>query len=270
VTRVHDHENALRAALAPLGRIALALSGGVDSVTLAVFANRAGIPMRAVHAASAAVPHESTDRVRATCASAGIELLVVDAGELSDERYVQNPVDRCFFCKTDLYAAIAAHADGAQIVSGTNLDDLDDYRPGLKAADARGVRHPFVEAGLRKDDVRALARELGLHDLAETPSQPCLSSRVETGIRVAPQLLHAIDDVERRARARVGERATNSCRVRKGGAVFELDAAVLAQLDSQARASFASSVRASLSAAGIEQALAFDRYRQGSAFLRVL
>ena len=91
--------------------------------------------------------------------------------------YLANPVDRCFFCKTNLYGCIARLTD-AQILSGANLDDLQEYRPGLEAAKCHSVRHPYLEAGIDKRAVRSLARELGLGALSELPAAPCLSSRM--------------------------------------------------------------------------------------------
>src|SRR5580704_878767 len=130
-----------------------------------------GARSRMVHAISPAVPAESTARVRDHAVGNGWALSLVDAGEFSDPSYRANPVDRCYFCKSSLYRRIAEQCEGV-IFSGTNTDDLGDYRPGLKAAAERGVRHPFVEAGIAKADIRALARTLGLGDLAELAASP--------------------------------------------------------------------------------------------------
>lgn len=258
----------LGAILDDMSRVAVAVSGGVDSLTLLAFAARRAPDVMAFHAVSAAVPPEATARTRALAASLAVELVVLDAGELSDPRYTENPLDRCYTCKSHLYDAIASARapsgalDGAIMVSGTNLDDLGDFRPGLRAADERSVRHPFAEAGLRKDDVRALARELGLGHLASLPAQPCLASRVETGVAIDAALLRAIHDVETRARAHVGERAVVRCRVRAGRAELELDEATLAGVHLP-------TLRAALDGAPLEVA-AVVPYRMGSAFLRVL
>ena len=135
------------------------------------------------HAVSPAVPEEATERVKRLAATQGWRLRIVDAREFADENYLANPVDRCFFCKTNLYGCIARHID-AQILSGANLDDLREYRPGLEAAKRHSVRHPYLEAEIDKRAVRSLARELGLGALSELPAAPCLSSRVETGIAI--------------------------------------------------------------------------------------
>ena len=101
---------------------------------------------------------------------------IVDAGEFADPQYRANPVNRCFFCKANLYRTLGAMSDGI-VASGTNCDDLSDYRPGLEAARLHNVRHPYVEAGIAKADVRTLAGELGLPEFAALPASPCLSSR---------------------------------------------------------------------------------------------
>ena len=259
----------LERALDDIGRVAVAVSGGVDSMTLAVVAHRAlGDASTMVHAVSAAVPTAATDRVERFARREGWRLERVDAGELRDARYVANPVNRCYFCKTNLYSTIAPLAGaGATIVSGTNTDDLGDFRPGLAAASEHAVRHPYVECGIGKSAVRAIAAELGLDDLAELPAAPCLSSRVETGIPIDPEVLKAIDACERLVRGVTGA-ATVRCRVRRDAVVVELDDAALAALDASRRAGLRGEVEERMSAAGVSCKLRFEPYRMGSAFLR--
>ena len=168
--------------------IAVAVSGGVDSMTLAYVAHRVlGAQATMYHAVSPAVPDAATSRVRAYAESNGWRLKVISAGEFNDRDYVANPANRCFYCKTNLYGSIASMTDGL-IVSGTNLDDLSDWRPGLQAADNHAVRHPFVEARIDKAGVRGIASAYGLDDISALPAAPCLSSRVETGIPLS--LIH--------------------------------------------------------------------------------
>ncbi|OGQ12598.1 MAG: hypothetical protein A2138_12070 [Deltaproteobacteria bacterium RBG_16_71_12] len=254
----------MRAALDHAPRVAVAVSGGVDSLTLLAFATRHHGDVRAFHAESAAVPPEATARTRDLASALGVELVLLDVGELRDTRYASNPLDRCYICKSHLYRGIAASpaARGAVVLSGTNRDDLGDFRPGLRAADEHGVRHPFVEAGLGKAEVRELARALGLGALAELPAQPCLASRVETGIAIDAALLRAIDDVERRARAHLGEGAVVRCRVRAGRAELELE-------ESSVQGVLLPALLTALHGAALE----IERivpYRRGSAFLRVV
>ena len=257
----------LRRRLDRIGKAAVAVSGGVDSMTLAVVAGRRlGADARMYHAVSPAVPPEATRRVRAYAAREGWRLEVMDAGEFEDARYMANPANRCYFCKTNLYGAMAARARGT-LVSGTNVDDLGDFRPGLAAAGEHAVRHPYVEAGLRKDDVRALARSLRLDDLAELPAAPCLSSRVETGIAIDPGDLTAIHRVEVRMRDALSPRSVR-CRVRREAIVVELDRAALDRLDPGAAEAVADEVRAAFGGRLAGRPVRFEPYRMGSAFLR--
>ena len=245
---------------------AIALSGGVDSMTLAYTAHRRlGVDVAMFHAVSPAVPKSATDRVELYAATEGWALTVLDAGEFADERYMANPANRCFFCKSNLYGTLAS-ATERQLLSGTNLDDLGDWRPGLKAAKAEGVRHPFVEAGIDKATVRRLAEHFGLKDLAELPAAPCLSSRIETGLRIDPVLLPVIDRIEALLRERLTPE-TVRCRIRKEGVVIELDEATITTLDEPARRELIVEIEAILDAPD-RRAIAFAPYRQGSAFLR--
>jgi uncharacterized protein len=219
--------------LLQIGPLAVAVSGGVDSLTLAETAHRLLGADRAlmVHAASPAVPLEATQRVYGT---------------------IRQVTDRT-------------------MVSGANLDDLGEYRPGLDAAREYGVRHPYVEAGLDKATVRALARDLGLGSVAELPAAPCLSSRVETGIRIEPEILafiHAVEGlVSRSLQAGTGPRRAVRCRVRAAGIVVELDPDSLAALDSAGQAALSAEIRAGAPANLPEASVRFAAYRTGSAFL---
>lgn len=212
---------ALDAVLADLPGLAIAVSGGVDSMTLAHAARRAGVAgLVVVHAVSPAVPAEATARLRDHAARFGWDLRELDAGEFDDPDYRANPVNRCYFCKANLYARIARATEGP-IASGTNLDDLGDYRPGLRAASERRVRHPFVEAGMGKAAIRALARAYGLADIAELPAQPCLSSRIETGIAISAADLRFVARMEQALAAHLPPGSDLRCRVTHDGIVVE-------------------------------------------------
>src|SRR5580765_3874044 len=181
--------------LADLPNLAIAVSGGVDSMTLAHAAHRAGLPgLLVVHALSPAVPAEATARVRDHATRFGWRLTEVDAGEFADPEYHANPVNRCYFCKTNLYARIA-HVTEGPIASGANVDDLGDYRPGLIAAAEHRVRHPLQEAGFTKADVRALARAWDLPTW-DKPASPCLSSRLAPGVAVTPERTARVEAAE--------------------------------------------------------------------------
>lgn len=251
----------LEAILDRIGPAALAVSGGIDSITLATVANRHLAGNRVFHAVSPAVPPRATKRVRRLAARQGWALTVLDAGEFRDVTYRSNPVDRCFYCKSNLYAAIAAQTD-LPILSGTNLDDLDDFRPGLQAAAQHAVRHPFVEAGIGKAGIRDIARRAGLGALSELPAAPCLSSRVTTGLAIEPEHLQAIDRTEEALRA--GYRvAMLRCRLTPRGYRIEIDADSLAALDPEA---VMKTARAALGPG--HRLVAVGPYRRGSVFLR--
>lgn len=256
--------SALDALFDALGPLAIAVSGGVDSMTLAHAAfRRLGPRVRVIHAVSAAVPAAASARVRRHADRHGWDLELIDAGEFDDPRYLANPVNRCLYCKSALYGAMRARWR-AVIASGANCDDLDDYRPGLEAAAAHGVRHPFVEAGYSKRMIRDLARGLGLDDLAELPASPCLASRIETGIPIDVATLGRVQAAEGMVAdwfARLGLRPGSlRCRVRRDGVVVELDAQSLARADA--------SLLAAIAAGPFPEGARLAPYRQGSAFLR--
>jgi pyridinium-3,5-biscarboxylic acid mononucleotide sulfurtransferase len=221
VTRYPETER-LGAVLDTFGDLAIAVSGGVDSMTLATFAHRrAPRRINIVHAVSPAVPAAATRRVRDLAADEGWDLVVTGAGEFEDRRYRDNPADRCYFCKVNLYDRIRA-LTSRRIASGANLDDLSDYRPGLTAAAERDVVHPFIEAGMSKPAVRALARSIGLPEIAELPAQPCLASRVQTGIAIDAGDLAFVERVEARLAEQAPTGATVRCRITRDGVVVEV------------------------------------------------
>lgn len=258
-----DDLNRLRAHLANLPPLAVAVSGGVDSMTLATIVHRhAPTPPLMIHAVSPAVPGAARGLIEAHAAAEGWTLRLLNAGEQDDPRYRANPFDRCYFCKANLYGAIAAVTERT-IASGTNLDDLGEHRPGLNAARERGVVHPFVTAGIGKDGIRALARHLGLTAFAELPAQPCLASRVETGIAIDPRDLAFIDRTEAEVRDLLGARQTVRVRLRRDGVHLELRPAPAPAQTAPLAALMERACRADGRAfAGLEA------YRVGSAFVR--
>lgn len=265
----------LQALLAGLDapRVAIAVSGGIDSLTLsAAAAPVLGGRLTLHHATSPAVPREATERTRALAAALDARLVIFDAGEFDDPSYRANPANRCFFCKTNLYGAIATRLRGTDtlVLSGTNTDDLSDYRPGLQAADAHSVRHPFVEAAISKATLRRIAPLVGLGHLADLPSAPCLSSRIETGLFIEPATLALVHAVERSVAARLGsDGRIVRCRVRRDGLVIELDAISLQDVQDGLEATLRHTIADLVAEAGEPpRVLRFAAYRTGSAFLR--
>jgi uncharacterized protein len=247
--------------------VAVAVSGGVDSMTLSVVAGRVlGSRATMMHAVSPAVPASATARVRRYADREGWRLTLLDAGEFDDPRYRENPANRCFYCKESLYSAMRRATVGIML-SGTNLDDLDDYRPGLEAARRQGVRHPFVEARIDKSGVRGISRALGLEDLAELPAAPCLSSRIETGVRIQANLLAFVDRTERTIRESLAASVVRA-RVREDTIDIELDPDSLSRLRAEVRAKLVRQVDAMAMEEGIARPVRFTLYRRGSAFLR--
>jgi uncharacterized protein len=265
--QVEEKIAALNRVLGRMQHVAVAVSGGVDSVTLACAAHRQlGADATMFHAVSPAVPPEATERTREHAGRFGWKLEIVDAGEFSDPEYLRNPVDRCFFCKTSLYGTIARHSNDI-IVSGTNLDDLADFRPGLRAAANHQVRHPYVETGIDKSMVRAIARAFALGDMADLPASPCLSSRIETGIAVDASTLSLVHAAEKFVGQNL-QAKTVRCRVRHSGLVIELDGAAFERVIREQNDRLREELGQLCVARGFPRTARFERYAMGSAFLR--
>ena len=257
-----DPDQRLHAVLGQYGPLAIAVSGGVDSMLLAHAATRSGIDVQILHAASPAVPAAATERVREHALRHGWDFKVIDAGELSDERYSANPVNRCFFCKERLYSRMRSVTD-RQIASGANMDDLGDYRPGLDAARHAGVVHPYVDAAISKGEIYAMARAYGLKDIAALPAQPCLASRMETGIPVTADALYFIEEAELSIRSLLPHAQDVRCRITAAGVAIELNP----MPDQSDIAAVSQQIRRQCEVAGYRMA-GVREYSRGSAFLR--
>jgi len=209
--------------------LAIAVSGGVDSLLLAYLAHKESTTNITVfHARSPAVPQTAYTRLTEFAAQYGWALKCLNANELNDENYTKNPVNRCFFCKSQLFSHIQA-ATQTPICSGTNMDDLSDYRPGLEAAKNHQVLQPYVEANITKADIYALATSLNLTPLESLPAQPCLASRVETGIAINADDLTLIDTLEQLVVGVLSAQAVVRCRITHAGVYIELGNEVHAQ-----------------------------------------
>lgn len=180
-------------------QLLVAFSAGVDSTFLLKAAHLTlGDRVIAMTATSPSVPPGELEAARAFTKSLGCRHIVLESHELDNPSYSQNPANRCFFCKDELYRICRAEADKLglnTIADGTNLDDLQDHRPGLQAANEWGVRHPLVEAEMTKSDIRRYSRALDLPTW-DKPSSPCLSSRFPYGTEINFERLKQVGSCE--------------------------------------------------------------------------
>jgi pyridinium-3,5-biscarboxylic acid mononucleotide sulfurtransferase len=210
--------------LRSLGSVLVAYSGGVDSSYVLWLAREAlGEGALAFTALSAAVPQDELEGARELARLLGARHIEKRSAEIDDPRYARNGSDRCYFCKTELYALAqdeARRLGVAAVVSGTNADDLLDYRPGLAAAAEKGIVHPLAEAALSKAEIRALSRAAGLPTW-DKPAQPCLASRIPYGTEVTRDRLEQLARAEMALR-RLGLR---DFRVRYHGELARIEVA---------------------------------------------
>ena len=200
-----EKEQRLAEWLRERGSVVVGFSGGVDSAYLACVAIDvlgAGNVL-AVIGRSASYPEAQWAAARDVARRFGVPVLEVDTDELNDPRYAANPVNRCYFCKTELWSRLvplAAARGFACVVDGTNADDLTDHRPGARAGSEWGVLSPLASLGIRKADIRALSRSRGIPTWSQ-PSAPCLSSRIPYGTAVTSERLRRIERAEAALRA---------------------------------------------------------------------
>ncbi|MGS2648661.1 ATP-dependent sacrificial sulfur transferase LarE [Streptosporangium sp. LJ11] len=191
--------------LTPLPSLAVAFSGGTDSALVLAAAVRALGTGRvlAVTAVSDSLAAEELDAARRFAASLGVRHLLPATAEMANPAYRANGRDRCYFCKSevlDVIGRVAAEHGVAHVATGTNADDaVDPFRPGIRAADERGVLAPLRDAGLTKAEVRRAGKAWNLVTW-DKPAAPCLASRVAYGVEVTPARLHRIETAERAVR----------------------------------------------------------------------
>jgi pyridinium-3,5-biscarboxylic acid mononucleotide sulfurtransferase len=200
VVLLSEKAERLSSTIVEMQSVVVAFSGGADSALVAAVAARElGDRALAVTAVSPSLPPGELEAAREMADAAGIHHRTVRTQEVDKEAYRSNGLDRCYHCKTELYDVLGdlARREGyAVVASGANADDLGDFRPGLRAASEHEVRHPLVEAGLGKDDVRELSRELGLPTW-DKPASACLSSRFAFGVRIGVEELSKVGRAER-------------------------------------------------------------------------
>lgn len=187
-TYIGDFENLL-----------IAYSGGVDSaLVLKVAHDVLGKKAVAVTADSPSIPRRELAIAQKIANQIGAKHLIIKTDEINDKNYSSNPVNRCYFCKSELYTKLLEVAKAENVITianGANLDDLSDYRPGMQAANEFKIISPLKETGMTKADVRELAHNLGL-EVWDKPAAPCLASRIPYQSAVTPEKLAAIEQAE--------------------------------------------------------------------------
>jgi len=213
-------------ALTDLGscnRVLVAFSGGIDSTLVTYLAKLAlGKEVIAVTANSPSLPSMELEETKKLAAQMDVEHIIIQTDELNDPNYVSNPSNRCYFCKKELGEKLTKLADrlgGYAIVDGTNAEDLQGHRPGAAALSEKGILRPLAQAGMRKEEVRELAKILGLPN-SDKSSMPCLSSRVAYGEIITPDRLLRIERSENLIRSITG---LKELRVRDHGNIARIE-----------------------------------------------
>lgn len=216
-TALQQKFDLMKSLLRDLKRVAVAFSGGTDSAFILCTARDVlgADNVLAVTGRSDSLASQELDGAVRLARELGVEHVVLDTDEFQNPDYLSNPQNRCYYCKTTLYSRIERFIGQrgiTHIASGTNADDLGDWRPGLLAAKEHSVSSPAADAGLTKAEIRTLSKELGLPTF-DKPASPCLSSRVPYGEAITPQKLKMIDAAERCIR----DLGFPICRVRHHG-----------------------------------------------------
>ena len=196
---LEEKHDILKKNIKDIGKLGIAFSGGVDSTFLLKVAHDIlGDNAVAFTAAQRSVPAFELKEARDFCEAEGIRQIVCEINELETPEFAKNPADRCYYCKRNVLSEICAAAGElgiTHIAEGSNVDDLGDFRPGRKAVKEYGASSPLLEAGLTKDEIRALSKQLNLPTW-DKPAYACLASRIVRGEAITEEKLRMIEKAE--------------------------------------------------------------------------
>ena len=196
---LHKKRAVLAENLKQLGKCAVAFSAGVDSTFLLAAAKETlDKNVIAITGRSVSFPEREQAEAADFCRDLGVEQVIVTADQMAIPGFNNNPPDRCYLCKKDLFSAFLKAAEDkgfAFVAEGSNIDDLGDYRPGMRAIKELGIKSPLKEAGLTKEEIRILSREMGLPTW-DKPSFACLATRIPYGEKITPKKLRMIEKGE--------------------------------------------------------------------------
>ena len=196
-TDIRKKEITLTERIKAAGKLAVAFSGGVDSTYLLYKAHKIlGDDVLAVTVKSSVLTSEEFEETVAFCSQNGIKQAVIDFDVFSVEEFAANPPDRCYYCKRAIFTGVKNASEGYVVADGSNASDTGDYRPGMRALEELGIASPLKDAGLTKDDIRALSKEAGLPTW-DKPSAACLASRFAYGENITDEGLRRVESAEK-------------------------------------------------------------------------